>query len=104
MDKFIIKGNTKLMGEVTVSGAKNAAIAILPAALLVDGVTTIENVPNISDVQICCKILKTLGAKLKWIDKNTLTIDARNFGCTHAPLDMTSQFRASYYLLGALLF
>lgn len=103
MDKFIIKGKTRLTGEVTISGAKNAAIAILPASLLIDGVTTIENVPNISDVQICCKILKTLGAKLKWVDKNTLRIDARNLGCTQAPLDMTSKFRASYYLLGALL-
>lgn len=103
MEKFIIKGKTRLSGEVTISGAKNAAIAILPAALLIDGITTIENVPNISDVQICCKILKTLGAKLNWISKNTLKIDARNLGCTQAPLDMTSKFRASYYLLGSLL-
>ena len=103
MEKFIIKGKTKLTGEVSISGAKNAAIALLPAALLIDGVTTIENVPNISDVQICCKILKTLGAKVKWIESNTLRIDARDLDCTQAPLDMTSKFRASYYLLGALL-
>lgn len=103
MEKFIIDGNTRLEGEVTISGAKNAAIAILPAALLIDGITTIENVPKISDVNICCDILNELGAKVTWIDKNTISIDARNLHCTQAPLDMTSKFRASYYLLGALL-
>ena len=103
MEKFVIKGNTKLVGEVTIGGAKNAAIALLPAALLVDGITTIENVPNISDVNICCNILNSLGAKVVWTEKNTVQIDARNLNCTQAPLDKTSKFRASYYLLGALL-
>lgn len=103
MDKFIIKGNTRLVGEVNISGAKNAAIAIIPAALLVDGITTLENVPNISDVKITCDILNKLGAKVTWLDEHTLTIDSRNLFSTHAPLDMTSKFRASYYLLGALL-
>lgn len=103
MDKFIIEGGTRLTGEVTISGAKNAAIALLPAALLIDGVTTFENVPHISDVNNFCEILNSLGAVCTWIDKNTLTIDARNLGCTQAPLDMTSKFRASYYLLGALI-
>lgn len=103
MDKFIIHGNTKLIGEVEISGAKNAAVAILPAALLVDGITTLENVPHISDIKIICDILKELGAKVNWIDKHTLTIDSRHLTSTQAPLDMTSKFRASYYLLGALL-
>lgn len=103
MDKFIIKGNTRLVGEVNISGAKNAAIAIIPAALLIEGVTTLENVPNISDVKITCDILNELGAKVTWLNEHTLTIDSRNLTSTHAPLDMTSKFRASYYLLGALL-
>ena len=103
MDKFIIKGNTRLVGEVNISGAKNAAIAIIPAALLINGVTTLENVPNISDVKITCDILNELGAKVTWLNEHTLTIDSRNLNSTHAPLDMTSKFRASYYLLGALL-
>lgn len=103
MDKFIIKGNTRLVGEVNISGAKNAAIAIIPAALLINGVTTLENVPNISDVKITCDILNKLGAKVTWLNEHTLTIDSRNLNSTHAPLDMTSKFRASYYLLGALL-
>jgi len=103
LDKLIICGNTHLSGEVKISGAKNAAVAIIPATLLVDGITTLENVPNISDVKIICEILNTFGAKVTWIDTNTLSIDARDLNSTDAPLDMTSKFRASYYLLGSLL-
>lgn len=103
MDKLVINGPTKLKGEVTISGAKNAAVAILPATLLVDGVCRIENLPNISDVRTYCEILQELGAKIKWFSDNEIEIDTREIGCTQAPLDMTSKFRASYYLLGALL-
>ena len=103
MDKLVINGPTKLKGEVTISGAKNAAVAILPATLLIDGVCKIENLPNISDVRTYCKILETLGAKIKWFSDNEIEIDTRDIGCTQAPVDMTSKFRASYYLLGALL-
>ena len=103
MDKFVIKGKTKLKGEVEISGAKNAAVAILPATLLIDGITTLENVPNISDVKIICDILNELGAKVTWTEEHSLTVDARNLSCTNAPLDKTSKFRASYYLLGSLL-
>ena len=103
MDKFVIKGKTKLKGEVEISGAKNAAVAILPATLLIDGVTTLENVPNISDVKIICDILNELGAKVTWTGEHSLTVDATNLSCTNAHLDKTSKFRASYYLLGSLL-
>ena len=103
MEKLVITGGTSLKGEVTISGAKNAAIAILPATLLIDGVCTIENMPNISDVRAYCEILETLGAKIAWIGKNELTVDTRGLSCSDAPLDLTSKFRASYYLLGALL-
>lgn len=103
MDKLVINGPTRLKGEVTISGAKNAAVAILPATLLVNGICRIENLPNISDVRTYCKILETLGAKIKWFSDNEIEIDTRDIGCTQAPLDMTSKFRASYYLLGALL-
>lgn len=103
MDKFVIKGGTRLKGEVTISGAKNAAVAILPATLLINGVCTIDNLPNISDVKIFCEILTKLGAKITWNTPNEITIDTRNINCTNAPLEMTSKFRASYYLLGALL-
>lgn len=103
MDKLVIRGKTPLRGEVSISGAKNAAVAILPAALLIDGICTIENLPNISDVKCLCEIIEALGAKITWIGKNTITIDSRNISCTNAPLDLTRKFRASYYLIGSLL-
>ena len=103
MDKLIINGGTRLQGEVTISGAKNAAVAILPATLLINGICTIENLPNISDVQIQCQILEKLGATVTWIDQNTARIDTTNITSYKAPLGMTSKFRASYYLIGALL-
>ena len=103
MDKFVIKGKTRLKGEVEISGAKNAAVAILPATLLIDGITTLDNVPNISDVNIICDILNELGAIVTWTGEHSLTVDARNLTCSNTPLDKTSKFRASYYLLGSLL-
>lgn len=103
MDKFVINGKTKLKGEVEISGAKNAAVAILPATLLIDGITHLDNVPNISDVKIICDILNELGAKVSWTSDHSLIVDSRNLQCANAPLDKTSKFRASYYLLGALL-
>ena len=103
MDKLVINGGTRLKGEVIISGAKNAAVALIPATLLIDGICTITNVPNISDIKITCKILEELGAVITWSGKNELTIDTRNITSSIAPLDMTSKFRASYYLIGALL-
>ena len=103
MEKLVITGGTPLKGEVTISGAKNAAVAILPATLLINGICTINNLPNISDVKIYCEILEALGAKITWISKNEITIDTRNITTTEAPLDLTSKFRASYYIIGAML-
>ena len=103
MEKLVIKGGSRLKGEVIISGAKNAAVALLPATLLVDGICTINNLPYISDVKISCKILEELGAKVTWYGNNMVTIDARNINTSEAPIDMTSKFRASYYLIGALL-
>ena len=101
--KISINGPTPLKGVVEINGAKNAAVAILPATLLIDGVCTINNLPNISDVQISCKILEQLGAKITWNTPNEITIDTRNITTTQAPLDLTSKFRASYYIIGAML-
>ena len=103
MEKLVITGGTPLKGEVTISGAKNAAVAILPATLLINGICTINNLPNISDVKIYCEILEKLGAKIKWNNENEVTIDTREISTTVAPLDLTSKFRASYYMIGALL-
>ena len=103
MEKLLIDGETSLKGDIEINGAKNAAVAIIPATLLLDGICTIDNVPNISDVKISCDILETLGAKVSWNSTHTVTIDTRNITSTSASLEMTSKFRASYYLLGALL-
>ena len=103
MEKLVIQGGTHLHGDVDIHGAKNAAVAILPATLLIDGTCTIDNVPNISDVKVMCSILKTLGAKIDWVSEHSIKIDTTNIHSTSAPLDMTSKFRASYYLIGALL-
>ena len=103
MEKLVITGPTPLKGEVTINGAKNAAVAILPATLLIDGICTIENLPNISDVNICCQILEALGAKITRNGKHSITVDSRNITTTKAPLDLTSKFRASYYVIGAML-
>ena len=103
MEKLVITGGTPLKGEVTISGAKNSAVAILPATLLINGICTINNLPNISDVKIYCEILESLGAKITWNTKSEITIDTREINTTVAPLELTSKFRASYYLLGSLL-
>ncbi len=103
LEKLVITGNTPLKGEVTISGAKNAAVAIIPATLLINGVCTIENLPNISDVKLYCDVLKTLGSKITWHSEHEVTIDNTNINSFIAPLDLTGKFRASYYLIGALL-
>ena len=103
MEKLVVPGPTPLKGEVIISGAKNAAVAILPATLLIDGVCTIENLPHISDIEISCKILEKLGAKITWNDKHSITIDTREIKTTKAPLDLTRKFRASYYVIGSML-
>jgi len=103
LEKLVITGKTPLKGEVTISGAKNAAVAILPATLLIDGVCTIENLPNISDVKKSCEILEGLGAKITWNTKNEITIDTRNINKTEASEELTSKFRASYYIIGSML-
>ena len=103
MEKLVITGPTPLNGEVNISGAKNSAVAILPATLLIDGVCTINNVPNIVDIKLSCEILEGLGAKINWINKNSLEIDTRNITKTIAPIELTRKFRASYYLIGAML-
>ena len=103
MEKLVINGGTRLHGEVSISGAKNAAVAILPATLLLDGIYTINNLPNISDVKITCDILQDLGAKITWNTPNEITIDTREIDGKEAPIDKTRKFRATYYLIGAII-
>ena len=103
MEKLVITGGTRLKGEVVISGAKNAAVAILPATLLLNGIYTISNLPNISDVKITCDILQDFGAKITWNSRNEIVIDTREIDGREAPIDKTSKFRASYYIIGAML-
>ena len=103
LDKFVITGGNRLTGEVTISGAKNAAIAIIPAAILSDGVCRIENIPNITDVSSITRILYDMGAQVRTIDKSTLEIDPRKIHTCVASYELAKHIRGSYYLLGALL-
>ena len=103
MTKYIVQGGKPLFGEVEISGAKNAAVAIIPAALLVDGVCRIENIPQISDVTLCLKILEQLGANIRSINRHTVEIDCRHIHSSKTPLDPARRIRASYYFVGSLL-
>ena len=103
MTKYIVHGGKPLFGEVEISGAKNAAVAIIPAAILVDGVCRIENIPQISDVTAILKILEQLGASIRSINRHTVEIDSRHIHTTRTSYELSRKLRASYYLIGALL-
>ncbi|WP_099204597.1 UDP-N-acetylglucosamine 1-carboxyvinyltransferase [Scatolibacter rhodanostii] len=103
MNQYIIKGGKKLYGEVNISGAKNAALAILPAVILADSPCRIENIPDISDVKTIMTILSELGAEVEYIDTHTLKIDPRTVNTDIVPYESASKIRASYYFIGALL-
>lgn len=103
MDKFVIKGGRRLTGEVMISGAKNAAVAILPAVILSDEPCCIENVPSISDVRISLTILKEMGAEVTSIGKDAYRIDPTRIERYCVPYETARKMRASYYFLGALL-
>jgi len=103
LTKYIVQGGKPLFGEVEISGAKNAAVAIIPAALMVDGVCRIENIPQISDVTMSLKILEQLGANIRSINRHTVEIDSRHIHSTRTSQELARKIRASYYLIGALL-
>ena len=103
MTKYHIQGGKPLSGTITISGAKNAAVAIIPAALLVDGVCRIENIPQISDVTLILQILQELGADVRTINRTTVDIDCSHIRNRQVPYELARRIRASYYLVGALL-
>ena len=103
MDQYIIRGGAVLHGEVEISGAKNAAVAIIPAALLVKGVCRIENIPQISDTDTLLTILTQLGARVSYLSKSTIEIDCTDTRYQDAPYDLMRKIRASYYLIGSML-
>ena len=104
LEKYVITGGVKLKGEVTISGAKNAAVAIIPATIFAEEPCIIENVPTeISDVSVILRILHDLGADIKMLNKSTLRIDCTRVNKTVVSYELARQMRASYYMLGALL-
>ena len=103
MARYEIHGGVPLKGSVAISGAKNAAVAILPAALLVRGTCRIENIPDISDVRIMISILQKMGAQIQFPQPDVVEIDCTNVTCTCPDTELVTQMRASYYLMGALL-
>ena len=103
MARYEIKGGKPLNGTVTISGAKNAVVAILPAALLVAGPCRIENVPDISDVRILLSIMEGLGADVQHPEPGVVCINCANVRSTHPNEELVRKLRASYYLMGSLL-
>ena len=103
MKKYVIHGGKPLYGKVEISGAKNAAVGIIPAALLVQGACRIENIPEISDVDLLLDILRQLGAKVRLVNRTTVEIDCSSVRRQTVPYEAGRKLRASYYLLGAML-
>lgn len=103
LDKFVINGGIPLHGEVNISGAKNAAVALVAAMILCDEPCVLENVPEISDITICMKILKSMGADIRLINKNTVSFDTRGIKIPRVPYELARSMRASTYFLGTLL-
>ncbi len=103
MEQLVITGQKKLFGEVPISGAKNAVVAIIPAAIMANGISIIENLPCIEDVTCLVNTIKALGAECQFLDDNKLKIDSTNIKSYIATDDSVKKIRASYYLMGALL-
>jgi len=103
LEKYVVKGGKKLYGQVDISGAKNAAVAIIPAALMVEGVCRIENIPQISDTKKLLEMLTLMGAKVRFINDHTFDIDCTSVYMSDEIYDLTRQIRASYYLIGSML-
>ena len=103
LEKYRIQGGNRLHGEVEISGAKNAAVAIIPAALMVEGVCRIENLPQISDTDTLLLILESLGARVRMINPSTVEIDATHATWSGADYDRMRKIRASYYFVGSML-
>lgn len=103
MEKLVVLGGTKLSGAVEISGAKNSAVAILAATIMVKGKCRIDNVPHVSDIDALLDIIKRLGGKAEFVSKGTVEIDCSNLGRFEADYEIVRRIRASSYLMGALL-
>ncbi len=106
MERYVIRGGHELRGTVDISGAKNAAVAIIPAAIMVRGVCRLENLPQISDTDTLLRVLSYMGASVRTINRSTVEIDCTDVRIDSLPEDtwtLTRRIRASYYLIGAML-
>lgn len=103
MEQYIIKGGTPLVGEVEIGGAKNAALAILAAAVMTDETVTIDNLPDVNDINVLLEAISGIGASVQRVDRHTVRINGANIGDLSIEYDYIKKIRASYYLLGALL-
>ncbi len=103
MEQYIIKGGNPLVGEVEIGGAKNAALAILAASIMTDETVTIENLPDVSDINVLIEAIEGIGASVQRVDRHTVKINGSTIGDFSIDYDYIKKIRASYYLLGALL-
>ena len=103
MEKYVIKGDTSLKGEVEISGAKNAALGILVAAIMADEEVTVDNLPDVNDINVLIQAIEGIGATVKRVDRHTVIIDGSTIESTRVDYEYIRKIRASYYLLGALI-
>ena len=103
MEQYVIKGGNPLVGEVEIAGAKNAALAILSAAIMTDETILIENLPDVRDINVLLEAIAGIGAQVDRIDKSTVKINGSTIGDVSVDYEYIKKIRASYYLLGALL-
>lgn len=103
MEKYVIKGDTSLKGEVEISGAKNAALGILAAAIMADEEVTVDNLPDVNDINVLIQAIEGIGATVRRVDRHTVIIDGSTIESTRVDYEYIRKIRASYYLLGALI-
>ncbi len=103
MDQYVIKGGNPLVGEVEIGGAKNAALAIITAAIMTDETVTLENIPDVSDINALLGAISFIGAVVERVDRHTVRINGSTISGSSVDYDLIKKIRASYYLLGALI-
>ena len=103
MEQYVIKGGTALSGEVEISGAKNAALGILAGAIMTDETVTIENLPNVKDINVLIGAIEDIGASVTRVDEHTVKINGSSISRLSVDYEYIKKIRASYYLMGALL-
>ncbi len=103
LEKLVVRGPVRINGEIRINGAKNSALPIIPAALLADAPITLENIPKIEDIKIQVEIIESLGARVSWLNENSIRIDSSRLKAIAPPYELVKKLRASYYLMGVML-